>query len=355
MRIRLSRYTEAALAVLLTLLCVYLLGQLRGFFHDIWMVARAVLFPFLAALIVTYILQPIVQVLSKRKVPRGMAILLIYVVAALLIALALSHAVPTITRQSNQLVHNLPSMMAFVNQWVDDLVRRKQYLPDALRVGMENALNRLESQVTGWFSGLFTVVSGVLNTVFMVFLVPFLVFYMLKDGRGIGRAAVRLWPKSRREEAKSLLLGIDATLGRYIRGQLLVMLAVGILAYIGYLVVGMPYALMLALFLAVADIIPYIGPFIGAAPAILLALPLGFGMVVKILIINVIVQQCEGNLISPQIMGRSLRLHPMAIVAVLLLGGELGGILGLIAAVPLLAVAKVIWLHVRPAENPDEH
>ncbi|MCY0888432.1 MAG: AI-2E family transporter [Alicyclobacillaceae bacterium] len=355
MRIRLSRYTEAALAVLLTLLCVYLLGQLRGFFHDIWMVARAVLFPFLAALIVTYILQPIVQVLSKRKVPRTIAILLIYVVAALLIALALSHTVPTITRQSNQLVHNLPSMMAFVNQWVDDIVRRKQYLPDALRVGMENALNRLESQVTGWFSGLFTVVSGVLNTVFMVFLVPFLVFYMLKDGRGIGRAVVRLWPKSRREEAKSLLLGIDATLGRYIRGQLLVMLAVGILAYIGYLVVGMPYALMLALFLAVADIIPYIGPFIGAAPALLLALPLGFGMVVKILIVNVIVQQCEGNLISPQIMGRSLRLHPMAIVAVLLLGGELGGILGLIAAVPLLAVAKVIWLHVRPGEDTEQH
>ncbi|QRF24629.1 AI-2E family transporter [Alicyclobacillus sp. TC] len=345
---RLSRYTQGALAVLLTLLCLYLLGQLRGFFNDIWLVLRAVLFPFLAALIITYILQPVVGLLTRRRVPKSMAILIIYLFATMLIVVALLHAVPAVTRQANQLMNNLPSMMNNANSWIDEIMRRKQYLPDALRVGMENALNQVESRVASWFSSLFTVVSGVVSTVFSLFLVPFLVFYMLKDGRGMGRAIVNLWPKEKREEVRELLVRVDETLGRYIRGQLLVMLAVGILTYIGYLIVGMPYALMLALFLAIADMIPYIGPFIGAAPTILLALPLGWPMVLKVLLVNVIVQQCEGNFLSPQIMGRTLSLHPMSIVAALLLGGELGGVLGLIAAVPLLAVGKVIWMQLRP-------
>ncbi|MDP9727342.1 AI-2E family transporter [Alicyclobacillus tolerans] len=348
MKIRLSRYTQGALAVLLTLLCLYLLGQLRGFFNDIWLVLRAVLFPFLAALIITYILQPVVGLLTRRRVPKSMAILIIYLFATMLIVVALLHAVPAVTRQANQLMNNLPSMMNNANSWIDEIMRRKQYLPDALRVGMENALNQVESRVASWFSSLFTVVSGVVSTVFSLFLVPFLVFYMLKDGRGMGRAIVNLWPKEKREEVRELLVRVDETLGRYIRGQLLVMLAVGILTYIGYLIVGMPYALMLALFLAIADMIPYIGPFIGAAPTILLALPLGWPMVLKVLLVNVIVQQCEGNFLSPQIMGRTLSLHPMSIVAALLLGGELGGVLGLIAAVPLLAVGKVIWMQLRP-------
>lgn len=348
LKIRLSRYTQGALAVLLTLLCLYLLGQLRGFFNDIWLVLRAVLFPFLAALIITYILQPVVGLLTRRRVPKSMAILIIYLFATMLIVVALLHAVPAVTRQANQLMNNLPSMMNNANSWIDEIMRRKQYLPDALRVGMENALNQVESRVASWFSSLFTVVSGVVSTVFSLFLVPFLVFYMLKDGRGMGRAIVNLWPKEKREEVRELLVRVDETLGRYIRGQLLVMLAVGILTYIGYLIVGMPYALMLALFLAIADMIPYIGPFIGAAPTILLALPLGWPMVLKVLLVNVIVQQCEGNFLSPQIMGRTLSLHPMSIVAALLLGGELGGVLGLIAAVPLLAVGKVIWMQLRP-------
>ncbi|GEO26791.1 UPF0118 membrane protein YrrI [Alicyclobacillus acidoterrestris] len=346
-----SRYFRATLSIFLTLLCVYLIGLLRGFFTDIWSVLSAVIYPFVASLIVSYVLQPLVDLLHRRRVPRGVAVLLIYCTFALIVTVAVLNTVPIITRQVTQLVTNMPGMVEQVNHWIDMVNSRKQYLPDTVRVGVENALNQVERNLVGWASDVFSFISSAVNILFIVALVPFLVFYMLKDGRSIGRGVVGLVPRGRRHEVHDLLISIDQTLGSYIRGQFLVMLALGILALIGYLIVGMPYALLLAIFLAVADIIPYLGPFIGAAPAVLLAFTVSPAMVIKVLIVNVIVQQCEGNLISPQIMGRTLKLHPMAIVAALLIGGELGGLLGLVVAIPLLAVLKVVWTHLRAARD----
>lgn len=341
-----NRYLRATLSVLVTLTCLYLFGLLRGFFTDIWGVVSAVVYPFAASLVITYILQPVVDALHRRGVPRSIAILCIYFAFALLIVVALVNAIPVITRQVSQLISNMPNIVAQANHWIDLANSRKQYLPDAVRIGLENALNKLEQGLTTSASGVFTFIGSAVNTVFIAFVVPFLVFYMLKDAKSMGRAFVRVAPEKHRRQIHDMMISIDQTLGRYIRGQFLVMLGVGILAFAGYLVVGMPYALLLALFLAVADIVPYLGPIIGAAPAVIIALTLSPSLLIKVVIVNIIVQQCEGNLISPQIMGRSLKLHPMAIVAALLVGGELGGVLGLIVAVPLLAVLKVIWLNI---------
>lgn len=340
-----NRYLKATLSILITLLCLYLFGLLRGFFMDIWHVASAVVYPFATALIVTYILQPIVDILHKRGVPRGIAILCIYFAFALLFVVALLNAIPVITRQVTQLISNMPGIIAQVNHWIDMANSHKQYLPDAVRLGVENALGKLEQGLTSSTSRIFTFIGSAVNTVFVAFVVPFLVFYMLKDARSMGRTVVRVTPLKHKRQVHDMMVSIDHTLGSYIRGQFLVMLAVGVLAFAGYLIVGMPYALLLALFLALADIVPYLGPIIGAAPAVIIALTLSPAMLIKVLIVNIIVQQCEGNLISPQIMGRTLKLHPMAIVAALLVGGELGGVLGLIVAVPFLAVCKVIWIN----------
>ncbi|GMA59974.1 AI-2E family transporter [Alicyclobacillus fastidiosus] len=349
-----SRYFRATLSIFLTLLCIYLIGLLRGFFSDIWAVLSAVIYPFLASLIVSYVLQPLVELLARRRVPRGAAILLIYFTFVLLVVVAVLNAVPVITKQVTQLVANMPGMVVQVNHWIDMVNAHKQYLPDTVRIGVENALNQVERNLTQSVSGVFSFISGAVNIAFIAALVPFLVFYMLKDGRSIGRDAVRLVPKARREQMQELMVSVDHTLGSYIRGQFLVMLALGVLAFAGYLIVGMPYALLLAIFLAFADIIPYLGPFIGAAPAVFLAMTVSPAMVIKVLIVNVIVQQCEGNLISPQIMGRTLKLHPMAIVAALLVGGELGGLLGLIVAIPLLAVLKVVWVNIQEERHKSQ-
>lgn len=342
-----NKYLRTALFILIVLLCVYFLAQLRDFLNDIWMVLKVLFIPFLAAMVVSYLLQPLVDKLVSRKVPRSAAILIIYFGFALILIVLVLKTIPIASRQFMELVEHGPQMIARVDHWLDGIAARKQYLPDSIRVAVEQALNQMERNTTGYAARVIAFLTGTISAVFVAFVVPFLVFYMLKDAKAIGRGIVHLFPNKYRTEVREILAGIDETLGSYIRGQLMVMTGVGVLTYAGYLIIGLPYSLLFALFLALMDIVPYIGPFLGAAPALILGISMGPSMAIKILIVNVIVQQCEGNLISPAIMGRTLHLHPMAIVAAILIGGEVGGILGLICAVPVLAVAKVVYTNIR--------
>jgi len=342
-----GRYLKVITSVLLTLLCVYLLSQLRGFIYDVWIVLKALIVPFLISMVVAYVLQPIVELLARRRVPRGVAVMIIYFAFLLLLVIGLLNLIPHAVSQFNQLIAHIPTLVQQADRWLDEMSRRKDYLPPAVQRGVEAALLKVEHNVTGYAAGAFSILSGTLGFVFIILVVPFLVFYMLKDAKAIGRGMIRLTPQHRRQQMQEILSGIDKTLGSYVRGQLLVMVIVGVLTYAGLLVVRMPYPLLLSAFLAITNMVPYLGSFIGAAPALLLAASVNPQMVLKVLVVNVIVQQLEGNLISPQIMGRTLHLHPMSIVAVLLIGGEVGGVLGLVVAVPVLAVIKVIWVHVQ--------
>lgn len=340
-------------SLFVTLLCIFLIAQLREFFHDIWTVIKALLIPFLAAMVVSYVLQPVVELLVRRRVPRGAAILIIYFAFSVVVVVAIVQAIPAVARQMTQLGNHIPELLTRADQWIDQISARKQYLPDGLRRGVEAALGQFEHKLTASAGQILSFLTSTVSAVFIAFVVPFLVYYMLKDARAMGRAFIHLVPRGYRSQAKEILTSVDATLGSYVRGQLLVMVAVGILTFAGLLVIGMPYALLFALFLAAMDIIPYLGPFIGAAPALILAFSISPGMALKVLIVNLIVQQCEGNLISPQIMGRTLHLHPMAIVAALLVGGEIGGVLGMICAVPVLAVVKVVYTNIRDFRHPE--
>jgi predicted PurR-regulated permease PerM len=348
-----GKYFRVVVLVFMTLLCIFLIAQLREFFHDIWVVIKALLIPFLAAMVVSYLLQPIVELLVRRRVPRGAAILIIYFTFALVVVVAIVQAIPAVARQMTQLGNHMPDLMARADHWIDQIAAHKQYLPDALRRGVEATFGQFERNLTAYGGQILSMLTSTVSAVLIAFVVPFLVYYMLKDARAMGRAFIHLVPKGYRSQAKEILTSVDETLGSYVRGQLLVMVSVGILTFAGFLVIGMPYALLLALFLAAMDIIPYLGPFIGAAPALLLALSMSPGMALKVLIVNLIVQQCESSFISPQIMGRTLHLHPMAIVAALLVAGEIGGVLGMICAVPVLAVAKVVYTNIRDFHNPQ--
>ena len=131
-----------------------------------------------------------------------------------------------------------------------------------------------------------------------------------------------------------MLKEIDEALGNYVRGQFLVCL-----------IVGMPYALLMASIVAVFNIVPYLGPFLGAAPAVVMASTISWKMVLMVIIVNWLCQLLESNIVSPQVVGKKLHLHPMLIIFALLVGGEIAGIVGLILAVPLFAVLKVIIQH----------
>jgi predicted PurR-regulated permease PerM len=219
-------------------------------------------------------------------------------------------------------------------------------------------MNTFGQTVNGYFTGLVANVDDLLEKVFVYLLIPFIVFYLLKDMKSMHRGVLMLIPGAYRGRVSRILHDIDAALGQYIRGQLTVCFILGILTYIGYKIIGLPYAGVLAVFAGITDVIPYIGPFLGAAPAILIALTVSWKIAVLTIAINLLIQFLEGNVVSPLVVGKTLHLHPLLIILAVTVGGEVAGITGLIFAVPLVAVGKVIFQHtyhhiVRRPNLPD--
>ncbi|BCJ86296.1 UPF0118 membrane protein YrrI [Effusibacillus dendaii] len=340
-----NRSIDIALLVLIVLGCVYLLTQMSGLLLGIWIVLRAVLTPFLIAVMISYLLNPIVSRLVERGVPRGVSVLIIYVVFFTLLGVVLVNSIPVFIKQLKEFVESLPAIVEQVESWNKSLDSGARAMPDAVHKAIDANLLRFEEAVTEYITNFMGSLGSTVGQLLMAMIIPFLVFYMLKDLKVMERTVFIIFPVKRRRELVDLFKSIDEALGNYIRGQLIVMLAVGTLVYVGYLIIGMPYSLMLALLVGITNIIPYVGPFIGAAPAVILALTISPLMALKVTIVNLIVQQLEGNVISPQIVSKSLNLHPLVIILALLLGGEVGGIMGLILAVPIVAVMKVILEH----------
>lgn len=331
---------------LVTLGCVFLLWEMREVILIFSTILSAVLTPFLISVIIAYLLNPLVNMLHRKGLPRGLSIMVIYALFFLLMTALLINAIPLIIDQLRELGEHLPQLVEDANGWLKGFHEdKKRLFPDAVVKAIDQNLSGLEARATATITEILEGIGNAMEIAAGVFVIPFLVFYMLKDLKVMERTVIVFFPKQNRQEVVRLLRSVDEALGNYIRGQLLVSFVVGVLAYIGYLIVDMPYALLLALLVSVFNIVPYIGPFIGAAPAVLLALIESPMLAVKVLVVNLIIQQLEGNLLSPLLIGRTLKLHPMLIIFALLLGGELFGVVGLILAIPVTAVGKVILQH----------
>ena len=329
-----------------------LVGELRGLFYDIWVILRAVVIPLVLALIITYVLRPVVDLLESRRVPRGIGITVTYAALLLVLVVGVINLLPAIIVQGSALVQQLPKYLAAINNLLDHMSLVARVMPKGIRVGLEKAMSSAEADLVTGLSHSIKGVSGLLNGAFMLLIVPFFVFYFIKDQTFFSTVILHLFPKKRQETVHKILLGIDESLGKYVRGQLFIMFAVGIVTLVGYLVIGMPFALFLAFFVALTNVIPYLGPFIGATPALIMALGISNSMLVKVLIVNLLVQQVEGNVLSPWIMGKSMKLHPIFIILAVLFAGQVGGVMGLIFAVPILAVVKVIIEQVQQVRTP---
>ncbi|WP_127579566.1 AI-2E family transporter [Paenibacillus koleovorans] len=330
--------------LLLILLALFLLQQLKPMLSATYGFLKAVLAPFLIAIIISYVLNPIVNMLSARKVPRTMAVLLIYIVFIACVVVVLMNLIPMFIKQLRELNEHMPDLTMRAQGLYDGL-NDNRLIPESVRVGLEKALLKLEDNFSRTVSEAVGGIGSTISLMLVAFIVPFLAFYMLKDFQLFERAILRFVPAKHRKSTVKLVKDIDTALGHYVRGQFIVCVMIGLLAYIGYWIIDMPYALLLASIVAVFNIIPYMGPFFGAAPAIIMATTISLKMVVLVAIVNLLCQILEGNVISPQVVGRSLHLHPMAIIFALLVGGELAGVVGLILAVPCLAVLKVAVHH----------
>ncbi|SFS46549.1 AI-2E family transporter [Marininema halotolerans] len=355
-----SKLFRFGYAIILVFLIIYLGTKIDFVFRPIVILVQTLFFPFLVSGVLYYLFRPVVRLLEKRKIPPVASILLIYGMAIGLVTLAVILGGPTLTKQITMLVNNIPDLMKNLQAYLENLQRDlhsnpylKNYINQENPLQGDN-LNQYITQFTNYISSSYTsIVSnianfiGIITSIIVVFVtVPFILFYMLKEGEEAPKQLLRLLPPSQRVEGRKILNDMDSAVSSYIQGQVFVSFCVGVLVYIGYTIIGLDYALLLALVTMCTNIIPFIGPFIGTVPAVIVALTMDSSMIWLVLIVVIVVQQIEGNFISPQIMGRTLNIHPLTIILILLVAGSLGGFLGLLLAVPTYAILKVIVSHI---------
>ncbi|GED58838.1 AI-2E family transporter [Brevibacillus formosus] len=340
--LRRSRLFAAAVWVITLLVIGNLLWLLRPVLSQFFSLIKEVLVPIILGLVIAYLLHPVVQLLEKRRVPRLMAVLLIYGSFVLVITIAIINAIPVFTKQLVELSDDIPRLMDWYYTWMSEWEARKYFLPDSISKGVDRVIIQSNEGMSHSVAKIVDNARHSMGKLFAFAIVPFIAFYFLKDMKQLHETGMSIVPKAYRKQVLIVLRDINESLGKYIHGQMMVALIVGVFAYLGYWWIGMPYPFVLAAFVCLTNIIPYIGPLIGAAPAVVIAITISTKTLLLVVVVNLIIQIVEGNILSPNIVGRSLHLHPLLIILALLVGETVGGIVGLIVAVPILVVCKVV-------------
>jgi len=343
---------RAAVWVLLLLLIALVASYLPFIFVPMLIALRAVFLPVLIAGLLYYWLSPIVNRLAALKLKKGVAILLVFGVILGSIALLGVRTGPLLIAEAESLIESAPGLARALSRQLL-LLEQNEFLTRLMGQEMfdlDNLVRRVTDVVNAMLSALAenlaAIVQGTAGVVALLFLVPFILFYMLLDSDKLAPALTNLLlPERMRPEGGKILRDLNRALSNYIQGQALVSLTVGMLGFIGYLVIGLDYAFLLALVLAITNIVPYVGPIVGSIPAVVIGLVHSPGMALRALLVVVIVQQVESLIISPRIMGKKLGSHPVVILLVILVSGSLAGFWGVLFAVPAFAVLRVLVSH----------
>lgn len=288
--------------------------------------------------------------LLSHTIPRGLAILISLLLAIGALVAAVLVIVPILARQLRGLVDQLPGIAAVLDQRLPSLLEpleSRGLLPGTPREFIANLerdlLEFVESLGGRILGGLGGVISGAFATFVLIFGIVFIAVYLLVDARRIQAAFLRAAPKRYRRDALDLWNAFSFTLSRYLAGLGLSLLIQGALSAAALFLLGVPYAVLLGAWVSVTAILPYIGAWIGSIPAVLLALSVSPTTALFTIALFVAIQQFESNLLTPQIQSQAVRVHPILVLLAVIAGGELAGLPGVIFAVPVLAVLRVLF------------
>lgn len=333
--------------ILLLFIVIYVFLKLKPIWFPIIQIIGIVILPFLIAAFITYLLHPIIERLYESDLPRWLSILIIYLVFFGGLAFALYKGIPAFVVQVRDLAENIPSFTNQYRSWIATIQEQTATLPDGVQDKVYEGIAAGEKALDQLLSRVLDALKGFLNSALLIAIIPFITFYMLKDIDLMKKAAWYLTPRKWRTNGQQFLRDVDKSLGGYVRGQLLVGTLIGTISALLFWLVKMKYPLLLGFIVGVTNVIPYFGPIIALVPILIIAATMSLKMVITAVIIVAVLQFLEGNILSPLVVGKSLHMHPLLIMFALLAGGEMGGIVGLIVAVPVLAIVKVSIIHAR--------
>ncbi|WP_285765440.1 AI-2E family transporter [Peribacillus sp. SI8-4] len=333
--------------LLLLFFVIYIFMKLKPLWGPIVTVCVTVLIPFLIGAFISYLLHPVVEYLKGKGMRRWLSITIIYLLFFGGIGFAVYKGIPVMVSQVRELSESVPELVEQYRSRIDNLNHQTAAWPFGIHERVEEGILLFEGWLKRMPEKAMEYAVKLIDFIVLIALIPFIAFYILKDFTALKKMAWYMTPKKWRKQGRDFVRDVDASLGSYIRGQIIVCAVIGLLSSLLFWIVGMDYPLLLGAIIGVTNVIPYFGPIIGAIPAVILAATISVKMVVIIAIIVVVLQFLEGNVLSPLIVGKSLHMHPLFIMLALLAGGEIGGITGMVLSIPILAVLKVFVLHAR--------
>ena len=331
---------------------------------SIWLLESigTLLAPFILAFVLAYILDPAVDILERRRIPRTAAVALLVLPVLVLIALAIGFGIPALINQVEALFERLPAAAARAVEWMtqtrasaqrwnlpfisDDVITR--WLdPDRIAAYVESRQEAIAqgawSTMTGFGRG-FGIALSILG--FLV-LTPVLMIYLLKDFDNIRMRVADLVPHARRDEWLSFAADYDRLLSRFLRGQLIAAALVGLLTWLGLWIAGVPYAGLVGAIAGVFNLVPYLGLVVSIIPILLIALLSGsfLSIIIRAGIVFAIVQTIDSTIAGPRIVGGSVGIHPVWVILALAVGGAFFGFVGLLIAMPVAVLIKLLLQH----------
>lgn len=343
----------------LTILCliavtIFLFNTVSFIFKPIFVIFSAVLGPVLFGIILFYLLNPMVKRLEK-KIPRVWAIAILYVLIIALLVLAGLQLFPIIQDQTEELIKQFPSFWKSTLQTVQEFMAKTPFAKDL--ESANESINQLWGKLANSFKdfagdylqtgaqGLGSVFSAVSSTFLTLFTGPIIAFFLLKDKEKFYRFVKGIIPPAFRPDFDEYSQIANIQIGDYLKGQVIASLVLGIMYWPAFLLIGLQFGSILALAAGILCIIPYIGPFIAFIPGLIIAFQDSTFMVVKFVIVWFAIQLIHGDFVIPRVMGDKLKVHPITILLVLLVMGELFGLMGVIFGIPMYCLVKVTVIY----------
>jgi predicted PurR-regulated permease PerM len=318
----------------------------------LWRVQEVLFLLFLAVLLATAI-EPVVNRLRRGPFTRGTGVLAVYTVIVLVVAVPTYIVVPSVANQAGSFMDSLPLQLGRLRTFATQLQPR--LLQQVAVDGVDSAARAVQSPQTPPQEQVFEAGATAAHTVLSFLTVFVLAFYWLIERASIKRVLLRTVPVRHARSVNSVWLEVEEKLGGWVRGQLLLMLAIGFMAGLGYTLIGLPNPILLGVASGLFEIVPMIGPFLAFTPAVLVALAaIDPGRAVIVAVYALVIQQIESNILVPRVMGRTVGVSPLTVILGILVGSVLAGLPGAFLAVPLAGATQVILAHALRVEDPSQ-
>jgi predicted PurR-regulated permease PerM len=292
------------------------------------------------SLILASAVDPLVDRLQGKKIPRALSVMFIYLIIFSLIAFILFTIVPPITQQMTDIASNFPEYLQRVGNSFSSFNDFSAKYGIGQNIG--SGLDFINSNLQSATGGVLSTVSGIFGGIVSFFLVMVLTFYMVVEENAIKKLVWSIAPVEHQPYIMQLINRMQKKIGLWLRGQLILSFFIFLLCYIGLSILGVKYALVLALIAGLTEFVPYLGPLIGAIPAVFIALAQSPLLAMFVAILYYVVQLTENNILVPKVMQKTVGLNPIISITVLLVGFQIAGIAGAILSIPVATAASIL-------------